>query len=128
VPSSGSCELANIARSSFRYRANTDKDDKLKERLTQLAHEKPRYGYRRLAILLRREGQIVNHKRLFRVYRMAGLSVRRRKRKRLMRVGQPCFTATRQNQQWAIDFVHDRMPNGRTLRVLSIVATFTREV
>jgi putative transposase len=121
------CELVNIARSSFRYRANPEKDKKLKERLTQLAHEKPRYGYRRLAILLRREGQIVNHKRLFRVYRMAGLSVRRKKRKHLMRAGQPCFTATRQNQQWAIDFVHDRMANGRTLRVLSIVDTFTRE-
>lgn len=121
------CELANIARSSFRYRANREKDDQLREKLTQLAHEKPRYGYRRLAILLRREGQIVNHKRLFRVYRAAGLSVRRKKRKRLMRVGQPIFTATRRNQQWAIDFVHDRMANGRTLRVLSIVDTFTRE-
>lgn len=69
----------------------------------------------------------MNHKRLFRVYRMAGLSVRRKKRKHLMRVGLPCFTATRQNQQWAIDFVHDRMANGRALRVLSIVDTFTRE-
>ncbi len=69
----------------------------------------------------------MNHKRLFRVYRVAGLSVKRKKRKHLMRVGQPCFTATRQNQQWAIDFVQDRMANGRTLRVLSIVDTFTRE-
>jgi putative transposase len=92
-----------------------------------LAHEKPRYGYRRLGILLRREGQIVNHKRVFRVYRAAGLSVRRKKRKRLMRVGQPSIAATRPNQQWAIDFVHDRMANGRTMRVLSIVDTFTRE-
>ncbi|MBA2678804.1 MAG: transposase [Ktedonobacteraceae bacterium] len=55
------CELVNIARSSYRYRANTDKDDPLREKLTQLAHEKPRYGYRRLAVLLRREGQVVNH-------------------------------------------------------------------
>lgn len=69
----------------------------------------------------------MNHKRLFRVYRAAGLSVRRKKRKRLMRVGQPLFTALRPNQQWAIDFVHDRMANGRMLRVLSIVDTFTRE-
>lgn len=69
----------------------------------------------------------MNHKRLFRVYRAAGLSVRRKKRKRLMRVGQPLFTAIRPNQQWAIDLVHDRMANGRTLRVLSIVDTFTRE-
>jgi putative transposase len=121
------CELAHIARSSFRYRANPEKDENLRVKLTQLAHQKPRYGYRRLAILLRREGQVVNHKRLFRIYRAAGLSVRRKKRKRLMRVGQPLFTATKPNQQWAIDFVHDRMANGRTVRVLSIVDTFTRE-
>ena len=69
----------------------------------------------------------MNHKRLFRVYRAAGLSVRRKKRKRLLRVGQPLFTATRPNQQWAIDFVHDRMANGRTMRILSIIDTFTRE-
>jgi putative transposase len=55
------CELAHIARSSFRYRANTEKDDQLRRRLTELAHEKPRYGYRRLAILLRRGGEVVNH-------------------------------------------------------------------
>jgi putative transposase len=121
------CELASIARSSFRYRANTETDDELRRRLTQLAHDKPRYGYRRLGILLRREGEIVNHKRVFRVYRAAGLSVKRKKRKRLMRVGQPSFVATTANQQWAIDFAHDRMVNGRTLRVLSIVDTFTRE-
>jgi len=121
------CELVNIARSSFRYRTNPDKDNTLKEKLTQLAHEKPRYGYRRLAVLLRRDGQVVNHKRVFRVYRAAGLSVKRKKRKRLMRIGQPAFRAVRRNQQWAIDFVHDRMANGRTIRVLSVVDTFTRE-
>jgi putative transposase len=69
----------------------------------------------------------VNHKRVFRVYRAAGLSVKRKKRKRLMRIGQPVFTASRHNQQWAIDFVHDRMANGRTIRVLSVMDTFTRE-
>lgn len=67
------CELASIARSTLRYRAKTEKDDELRQRLTQLAHEKPRYGYRRLAVLLRREGEIVNHKRVFRVYRAGGV-------------------------------------------------------
>ena len=96
------CELAHISRSSYRYKPETEKNDKLKEKLTQLAHQKPRYGYRRLGILLRREGEVVNHKRLFRVYRAAGLSVKRRKRKRLTRVGLPAFLATRPNQQWSI--------------------------
>jgi putative transposase len=69
------CELTHIARSSYRYRANTEKDEQLKEKLVAVAHEQPRYGYRRLAILLGRKGEKVNHKRLFRVYRAAGLSV-----------------------------------------------------
>jgi putative transposase len=93
--------------------------------LTHLAHQKPRYGYRRLGILLRREGEVVNHKRLFRVYRAAGLSVKRKKRKRLARVGLPAFLATRPNQQWSIDFVHDRLANGRTVRVLTVVDNYT---
>ena len=68
-----------------------------------------------MTILLRREGKVVNHKRIFGVYRAAGLTVRRKKRKRLMRVGQPAFAATRPNQQWAIGSVHDRMASGRKL-------------
>ena len=78
-------------------------------------------------MLLRKEGEPVNHKRIFRIYRAAGLSVKRRKRKRLVRVGQPAFAATQPNQQWSLDFVHDRLANGRTLRVLTVVDTFTRE-
>lgn len=77
------CELAHIARSSFRYQANPEKDEDLRVKLTQLAQEKPRCGYRGLAILLGREGQVVNHKRPFRIYRAAGLSRRCKKRRRL---------------------------------------------
>lgn len=69
----------------------------------------------------------MNHKRVFRVYRAAGLSVKRRKRKRLVRQGQHDFLAKKPNQQWSIDFVHDRLANGRTVRVLTVVDTFTRE-
>lgn len=121
------CELANIGRSSFRYRADPEKDNLLKEKLRRLADDQPRYGYRRLGILLSREGDAVNHKRLFRVYREAGLSVKRKKRKRLVRAGQPVFIATEPNQQWSIDFVHDRMSNGRPVRVLTVLDNFTRE-
>jgi putative transposase len=69
----------------------------------------------------------VNHKRVFRIYRAAGLSVKRKKRKRLVRTGPPAVAATAPNQQWAIDFVHDRLASGRTIRVLTVVDTFTRE-
>ena len=121
------CELARIARTTFRYQRNEEKDLPLKEKLTDLAQQKPRYGYRRLSILLRREGEVVNHKRVFRVYQAAGLCVKRRQRKRLVRAGQPQMKASAPNQQWAIDFVHDRLASGRTIRVLTVVDTFTRE-
>jgi putative transposase len=99
----------------------------LKQKLIELAHEKPRYGYRRLCVLLKREGETVNHKRVFRVYRAAGLCVKRRQRRRLIRAGLPQTASTAPNQQWAIDFVHDRLASGRTIRVLTAVDTFTRE-
>jgi len=99
----------------------------LKAKLTDLAQQQPRYGYRRLGILLRREGEVVNHKRVFRVYQAAGLCVKRRQRRRLVRAGQPQIVASAPNQQWAIDFVHDRLASGKTIRVLTVVDTFTRE-
>ncbi|MDX2181548.1 MAG: IS3 family transposase [Bryobacteraceae bacterium] len=95
------CELAHIARTTFRYQRNEEKDLPLKAKLTDLAQQKPRYGYRRLGILLRREGEVVNHKRVFRVYQAAGLCVKRRQRKRLVRAGQPQLAASAPNQQWA---------------------------
>ena len=70
---------------------------------------------------------MVNHKRLFRVYQEAGLSVKRKRRKRLVRTGQPLFIASRPNEHWALDFVHDRLASGRSIRVLSVIDTFTRE-
>jgi putative transposase len=121
------CELAHMARSTFRYQRNEEKDLPLKRNLTDLAQQKPRYGYRRLGILLRREGELVNHKRVFRVYQAAGLAVKRRQRKRLVRAGLPQMTTSAPNQQWAIDFVHDRLVSGRRIRVLTVVDTFTRE-
>jgi putative transposase len=121
------CELAHIPRSTFRYRADEESDNQLRKKLIHLAQEKPRYGYRRLEVLLRREGEIVNHKRIFRIYQAAGLSVKRKQRKRLVRAGQPSLAAAEPNQQWAIDFVHDKLASGRTIRVLTVVDTFTRE-
>lgn len=96
-------------------------------RLIELAQEKPRYGYRRLWVLLRWEGTAVNHKRLFRIYRAAGLSVKRKRRKRLVRVCQARTRPTAPNEEWSLDFVHDRLANGRSVRVLGVVDTFTRE-
>ena len=93
----------------------------------ELAREKPRFGYRRLHVLLRRSGEAVNHKRVHRVYREAGLSLRRKKRKHCVRAGQPLRAWTAANQEWALDFVHDAVESGRTIRVLSVVDAYTRE-
>jgi putative transposase len=121
------CGLCGVWRSSCRYQQRPDRDEGLREQLTKLAHERPRFGYRRLGVLLDREGEHVNHKRLFRVYRESGLSVKRNRRKKLLRVGfhQPVLTGP--NQEWSLDFVHDALATGRGVRVLSVVDNFTRE-
>ena len=120
------CGLLTMAVSSYRYRT-TRCDDELRTRLVELAREKPRFGYRRLHVLLLRAGEAVNHKRVHRVYREAGLSLRRKKRKHCVRVGQPLVERTAANQEWALDFVHDAVECGRAIRVLSVVDAYTRE-
>jgi putative transposase len=99
----------------------------LRKELIELAHERPRFGYRRLGVLLDRNGKHVNHKRLFRVYRESGLSVKRTRRKKLVRVGVSLPVLTGPNQEWSLDFIHDGLAGGRTVRVLSVVDNFTRE-
>jgi putative transposase len=121
------CELAQIPRSTYRFERDMQRDEALRLRLTELAQEKPRYGYRRLGVLLGWEGTMVNHKRLFRIYRAAGLSVKRKRRKRLVRACQARIRPTAPNEEWSLDFVHDRLANGRAVRVLGVVDTFTRE-
>lgn len=120
------CELMQIAVSSYRYRS-TRSDAALRERLVELARKKPRWGYRRLHILLTGSGERVNHKRVFRVYREAGLAVRRKARKRLVREGSPQPVLTAANQEWAVDFAHDALANGRAIRVLTVEDEYTRE-
>jgi len=120
------CGLITLAVSTYRYQTSRS-DDVLRRKLVELAREKPRFGYRRLHVLLRRSGEAVNHKRVHRVYREAGLSLRRKKRKHCVRVGQPLRAWTAANQEWALDFVHDAVESGRAIRVLSVVDAYTRE-
>jgi putative transposase len=120
------CGLLTMAVSSYRYQTIRC-DDELRVRLVELAREKPRFGYRRLHVLLLRAGEAVNHKRVHRVYREAGLSLRRKKRKHFVRVRQPLLGQTAANQEWALDFVHDAVECGRAIRVLSVVDAYTRE-
>lgn len=122
------CGLIGISRSLYRYRARRPDDEALRERLTTLAQQKRRYGYRRLHVLLCREGWRINRKRTYRVYRDAKLMVRRRRRKHVASLErQPKCMATAPNHSWSMDFVSDGIINGRRLRCLNIVDDFTRE-
>ena len=120
------CRLMTMAVTTYRYRSLRT-DEPLRTKLVELAREKPRFGYRRLQVLLQRSGEHVNHKRLHRVYREAGLAIRRKKRKHCVREGKPLVMRTSANQEWALDFVHDAVECGRTIRVLSVVDAYTRE-
>jgi putative transposase len=121
------CGLVDISRSSARYRGSGRDDGPLTERLRELAAERRRFGYRRLHVLLRREGWMVNHKRVYRLYRMEGLAVRKRCRKRVMRERCPMPALTAPNQRWALDFVADTLKRQRRIRMLTVVDAFTRE-
>ncbi len=124
------CRLVGVGRSTLRYRSRARTDEpSLRQRLRELAAERPRFGYRRLHVLLRREGMIVNHKRIERLYREEGLAVRRRTRKRVARNGRgrAAFPG-HPNQQWGIDFVSDTLAWGRRIRLFTVVDVFTREV
>ena len=90
----------------------------LREALIALAREKPRFGKRRLHVLLAFLGVLANHKRVFRVYREAGLVVKRKQRKRLVRIGRPLTPVTQANEEWAL---------GRHIRLLTVVDAHTRE-
>jgi len=111
-----------------RFMQRPDEQEALRMRLRELAGSRVRYGYRRLHILLCREGWRVNHKRVCRLYRLEGLQVRRRKRKRCSRSPRaPLPAPTAANQVWSLDFMSDTLASGRKLRTLNIVDDHTRE-
>jgi putative transposase len=122
------CRLINCDRMMVRYRSRRADDPRLRERLLALARERRRFGYRRLLIFLRREGFIVNHKRLFRIYREQGLTVRKRgARKRALGSRTPIPGAALPNDRWSLDFVSDQLVTGRRFRILAIYDDCTRE-
>jgi putative transposase len=122
------CRLLGLDRSSYRYRSRPNHNEELCVRLRELAAQHPRYGYRRLGALLRREGRRVNHKKVEPLYRQQGLAVQRRRRKRLARGTRPSITVLeRANQLWSLEFVSDTTAQGRVLRLLTVVDAYTRK-
>jgi putative transposase len=122
------CRVLGVDRTSVRYQATRPDDGALRDRLKALAQERRRFGYRRLHVMLRREGHAVNKKRVQRIYREEKLTVRRRGgRKRAMGTRRPLEIPLVANQRWSLDFVSDQMTDGRRFRILTVIDNCTRE-
>jgi putative transposase len=122
------CKLLEVDRSTYRYEPRPDRNAKLRPALIEAARQRPRFGYRRLWVLLTtRHGFSASMGRIQRLYEQEGLKVRRQKRKRLKGMAPANPLISRPNQEWALDFVSDAFSNGRALRALTMVDSYTRE-
>ena len=122
------CGLVGLHPKTYRYRSVRPDDQALRQRLRELASERRRFGYRRLHILLEREGHAVNHKKLYRLYKEEGLTVRKRGgRKRALGTRAPMAIPQDKNQRWSLDFVSDAFADGRRFRILCVIDDFSRE-
>ena len=123
------CRLVGLSRTVLHYEPKMNEPNlQLGERIGELAAVRRRFGYRRIHALLRREGSRANHKRVYRLYRLAGLAVaRRRKRARVAVEREALLRPTRPNEVWSMDFVMDALSSGRRLKCLTVVDDFTKE-
>lgn len=122
------CNVVGADRTMVRYRSKRPPDTALRARLRSLANQRRRFGYRRLFVLLRREGEVSSRNRIYRLYREEGLAVRKRRgRRRAVGTRAPICLATEANARWSVDFIHDQFVNGRRFRILNIVDDVTRE-
>ncbi len=122
------CQIISADRKTIRYQSNRPPETELRAKLRELANERRRFGYRRLFVLLRREGEPSGVNRIYRLYREEGLSVRKRKaRRRAVGTRAPILVEAKANARWSLDFVYDQFACGRRFRVLNIVDDVTRE-
>ncbi len=122
------CEVLSIDRSSVRYRSIRPDDADIREAMKLVASERRRFGYRRIHVMLDRQGIVMNLKKLRRLYREEKLTVRKRGgRKRALGTRRPLALPSRPNERWSLDFVSDAFTDGRRFRVLAVVDDFTRE-
>lgn len=121
------CQLIGLNRATYYYESQTKDQTALKIRLRDLAASRVRYGYRRLHVLLQREGWKINHKRVYRIYQQEGLSLRLKRAKKRVSVARvPTPPANAPNEQWSMDFMADALADGRRFRVLTLVDNFSR--
>ncbi|RTL87328.1 IS3 family transposase [Ancylobacter aquaticus] len=122
------CAALRIDRALYVYKSKRGTQAELKQRIKEICETRVRYGYRRVHVLLRRDGWAVNPKRIYRLYKELGLQLRNKvpKRRVKAKLRDDRRVATRTNETWAMDFVHDQLATGRKIRVLTIVDTFSR--
>jgi putative transposase len=130
LSTSRACRATGQHRSPITRRLRRPEEDRpVRQRLRELAGTRLSYGYPRLHVLLRREGWVVNRGRVYRLCREEGLTLKRRRPTRrksaVQRDGRPAVTAAK--ERWAMDFMHDTLSGGRTIRVLTLVDVYTRE-
>lgn len=129
LPQRYACQALGAARSSVRYVGHRPPQTALRRRIRELTEVRLHYGYRRVHVLLRREGWTVNHKRVYRLYHAEGLDLRRKrpKRRRASVAREPRIHPTRTNERWTMDFMSDALAGGQQLRVLTVLDSYTRE-
>lgn len=129
VSENRACNVMMMSRGSYNYQSRRDEQAPLRMRIKDIATVRVRYGYKRIHILLKREGWQINHKRVHRLYCLEGLNLRAKgKKKRIRSMQRPeRLAATRTNESWSMDFVSDALFNGRRFRALTIVDNFSRE-
>ena len=122
------CDVLAVDRSSVRYKYTRPDDAELRVAMKKVAAERRRFGYRRVHVMLQRQGWQVNHKKVRRIYREEKLQVRRRGgRKRALGTRKPMLLPSRPNERWSLDFVSDAFTDSRRFRVLAVVDDYTRE-
>ncbi len=122
------CDVLQVDRSSVRYKSTRPDDVDLREAMKNMAAVRRRFGYRRIHVMLRRQGWQVNHKKIMRLYREEKLHVRKRGgRKRALGTRKPMLLPNRVNERWSLDFVHDVFTDGRKFRILAVIDDFSRE-
>jgi transposase InsO family protein len=122
------CVIVGQPRRTLYYRAKPKDDDAIAARLSEIAHQRPRWGWRRLRVMLEREQPMIGEYRFRRIYRDLGLQVRPRKKRKVRYVrGYAVPSVSRPNERWSVDFMHDRLATARNVRTMNIVDDFTRE-
>ena len=122
------CRVLLFDTSSYHYRARRRGQADIEKRIREICETRVRYGYRRIHVLLRREGWLINMKRVRRIYSELGLQLRNKTPKRRVKakLREDRVQATQPNESWAMDFVHDQLATGKKLRVLTVVDTFSK--